>query len=68
MANSEFTFVKDFTIDFMLFRLSKNAAGRYKTECTFTDSGIVGEPVIYNSFEQLAACFEDDISSEELLS
>lgn len=68
MANSDFTFVKEFNIDFMIFRLSKNADGQYKTVCTFTDSGIVGEPVIYDSFEQLAECFEDEFTREELLS
>jgi len=61
-----FKFVKNFRIDFMEFKLYTNEVGQFKTTILFTDSGTTGDPQIYEDYDKLCECFEDEFMYGEL--
>lgn len=66
MANSDFKFVRFFTIDLIEIEIYKNAIGEYKTVCTFIDCVDKGTVQYYANFEELYYLYSDYLDNVEL--
>ena len=50
----------------MELKLYTNEVGQFKTTIMFTDSGTTGDPQIYEDYDKLCECFEDEFMYGEL--
>lgn len=66
MENTQFKFVRHFTVDTLEFDLYKNNEGNYFTTCDDTESGIK-TGMYYSSIDQFNRIFQDKLSGEEIM-
>ena len=66
MENTDFKFIKFFTIDLLEVEIYKNSDGQYKTVCTLIDCDDIGRIQYYADFKELYYLFSDYLDNVEL--
>ena len=66
MENTQFTFVRHFTVEDLEFDLYKNTDGNYFTTCDDQESG-TKTGMFYSSIDQFNKVFSDKLSGEEIM-